>query len=226
MPSPTSNGRWLAAQLPFIHEQLPAAARVLEIGCGPAGGFVPSLTAAGHDAIGIDPKAPLGDGYHQIEFEQYDAQHPMDVIVACTSLHHVADLDRVLDGVVDALVPNGTVVVVEWAHEWFDEATATWSFDRLAATEDEDGWLQRHRSRWEVSGQTWDTYLADWVGHEGLHRADDIIRALNTRFDRRHLARTPYVFSGLATITEADEQAAIDARSIRPTGIRYVGQRS
>lgn len=225
MTSATSNQRWLAALLPFVREQLPTSARVLEIGCGPAGGFVPSLTAAGHDAVGVDPKAPVGNRYRRVEFEQYDAQQPLDVIVACTSLHHVADLDRALDRAVDALVANGTIVVVEWAHEWFDEATAKWCFDRLAAPQDEDGWLQHHRDKWESSGQTWDTYLADWVNGEGLHTADNVIRALNGRFECRLLTRTPYCFSSLDNITQAEEQAAIDARRIRPTGIRYVGRR-
>jgi hypothetical protein len=33
----------------------------------------------------------------------------------CTSLHHVADLDEVLDWVGATLAPNGALVVVEWA---------------------------------------------------------------------------------------------------------------
>jgi 2-polyprenyl-3-methyl-5-hydroxy-6-metoxy-1,4-benzoquinol methylase len=38
---------------------LPAPpARVLEIGCGPLGGFVPMLRASGYDATGVDPRAP------------------------------------------------------------------------------------------------------------------------------------------------------------------------
>jgi hypothetical protein len=35
----------------------------------------------------------------------------------------------------------------------------------------------------------------------------------------------PYFFGDLADMTEADEQAAIDARQIQATGIRYVGRR-
>ena len=52
--------------------------------------------------------------------------------MACTSLHHVADLGDVLDGVGAALAPDGALVVVEWAWERFDEATARWCFARLA----------------------------------------------------------------------------------------------
>jgi hypothetical protein len=40
----TPDDRWLAAVWPFVRRQLPSApARVLEVGCGPLGGFVPAL---------------------------------------------------------------------------------------------------------------------------------------------------------------------------------------
>ena len=53
--------RWLDAVWPFVRGWLPdAPARVVEIGCGPLGGFVPRLEQAGYEATGIDPKAPPG----------------------------------------------------------------------------------------------------------------------------------------------------------------------
>jgi SAM-dependent methyltransferase len=119
--------RWLAAVWPFVCAQLPPApAAVAEIGCGPLGGFVPVLRSAGYAAVGIDPEAPEGPWYRQAEFEDY-ATGPVAAIIACTSLHHVADLSDVLDRVQAALAPGGVVVVVEWARERFDEATARWS---------------------------------------------------------------------------------------------------
>lgn len=226
MTEPPPRERWLAALAPFGHDQMPAApARVLEIGCGSLGGFVPSLRAAGHDAVGVDPEAPAGGAYRRLRFEEYDVQQPVDVVVACTSLHHVADLGLVLDRAAAALVPGGAIVVIEWAHERFDEATARWCFDRLTAAGDEEGWLHDHQAEWETSGRSWNSYLEDWADSEGLHTGDDIIGALGRRFANRILARAPYLFSDLDNITEADEQAAIDADQIRSTGIRYVGQR-
>ena len=128
----TSDERWLAANWPFVRTHLPAApARVLEIGCGPLGGFVPMLESAGYQATGIDPEAPPGSSYRQVEFESYEAPGPVDAVVACASLHHVADLAVVLDQVNALLVPAGRVVIVEWAHERFDEPTARWCFARL-----------------------------------------------------------------------------------------------
>jgi SAM-dependent methyltransferase len=57
----------------------------------------------------------------------------VDCVVASLSLHHVAELDGALDQLQTLLAPGGVLVVVEWAWERFDEATAQWSFARLAS---------------------------------------------------------------------------------------------
>src|SRR5262245_30835232 len=96
---------------PFVREGLPPApARVLEIGCGPLGGFVPMMLRDGHRAVGVDPEAPEGPDYAQVEFERYDASDlagSLDAVVASSSLHHVHDLAEVLDRVASTLRPDG-----------------------------------------------------------------------------------------------------------------------
>src|SRR4029450_4065574 len=129
----TPDDRWLAAVWPFTQEQLPPApATVLEVGCGPLGGFVPALRDDGYLALGVDPEAPEGSDYQRIEVEGYDPPWPVDCVVASLSLHHVAKLDVALDRLRDLLVPAGVLVVLEWAWERFDETTARWCFARLA----------------------------------------------------------------------------------------------
>jgi SAM-dependent methyltransferase len=221
----TPDERWLAATWPFIREQLPPSpARVLEIGCGPLGGFVPAMRSGGYNALGIDPEAPDGSDYHRTEFEHHELKRPVDAIVACTSLHHVADLRDVVDRIASAVASDGVLVVVEWARERFDETTARWCFARLAAADGERDWLRRHRDEWRASAQSWDSYCAAWARNERLHTAQDIVRALEARFDTRLLAEGPYFFPHLVGITAADEQLAIDTEQLRPNGIRYVGQ--
>lgn len=146
-------------------------------------------------------------------------------MVASTSLHHVADLDAVLDRVTAALAGGGRLVVVEWGWERFDEATARWCFSRLAspAPGAEPGWLHRHREQWAASGQPWEAYCQAWAIQEGLHPGREIVAALDARLDRRLCEQGPYFFADLADTTEADEQAAIDAGQIQATRIQYVG---
>jgi SAM-dependent methyltransferase len=223
----TADERWLASTLPFIREHLPTSpARVLEIGCGPLGGFVPELRAHGYDAVGIDPQAPEGPEYQTIEFENADIRQPADVLVACASLHHVADLADVVDRIASALAPTGVLVVVEWVWERFDEQTARWCFARLRSDEPygQPGWLRRHRDDWAASGRPWDDYLAAWAESEQLHRGEDIMRALSAHFDTWLLTHGPYFFADLDAATEVDEQRAIDAHELRANCIRYVGR--
>jgi SAM-dependent methyltransferase len=220
---------WLAAVWPFVRDQLPPApASVLEVGCGTLGGFVPALLDEGYQAVGVDPEAPDGPNYQQIEFERYEPPQPVEAVVASLSLHHVADLAEALDRLQALLAPGGVLVVVELARERFDEATARWCFARLAppAPGAEPNWLRKHQEQWAASGQPWDGYLRAWAEHEGLHPGDAIVRGLDARFHRRVHAEGPYFFADLADTSEAEEQAAIDAGRIRAVGIRYAARRA
>jgi SAM-dependent methyltransferase len=220
----TEDQRWLAAMWPFVREHLPPApAHVLEIGCGPLGGFVPAMRSAGYDTIGVDPEAPDGPDYDRTVFEQHELEQSVDAIVASTSLHHVADVDDVLDRMRSALVPGGVLVVLEWAHERFDEPTARWCFDRLGPPGGEQTWLHRRRESWLASGQPWAEYLEAALREDPMHPGRDIVAGLQARFDTLSLTDGPYFFTSLDGITSDDEQAAIDARQIRAPGIRYVG---
>jgi len=211
---------------PFVRSHLPPpAAAVLEIGCGALGGFVPSLRSVGYDAVGVDPDAPEGPWYHQVEVEHHAIHEPVQAVVACTSLHHVADVGAVLDLAATALAPGGAVVVIEWAREQFDDATAQWCFGRLPPPSDDHGWLRHRHDEWLTSGLPWRDFCEAWAREEGLHAGKDIVRELDARFDCQSLSYGPYFFPDLAGITEEGEQAAIDAGEIQANRISYVGLR-
>jgi SAM-dependent methyltransferase len=220
---------WFAEMWEFVRPALPeGGGKVVEIGCGKFGGFVPRLRAAGYDATGVDPDAPEEPGYERAEFEQYRPPEPLAAIVACTSLHHVADLDAALDHVAASLAPGAPLVIIEMAWERWDEKTIRWCFDRLAPVEDlesdEATWLHRHRAAFAESGQSWDEYNRAWATGEGLHRGERMLTALDARFDRTFYAAGPYCFADLDGVTSADEQAAIDAGQICAVGFRYLAK--
>jgi SAM-dependent methyltransferase len=218
----TPEERWLAAIWPVVRDRLPAPeARVLELGCGSHGGLVPVLLSSGYDAIGVDPDAPEGDEFRRVEFERFEPVGEVDVVVASASLHHVEDPVEVLDRVARLLAPDGRVIVIEWDWQAFDEQTAEWCFGRL----DPDvpsGWLHRHRDRWSFSAQPWADYLNAWAAQEGIHPAGELVRLLDERFRREHLAAGPYLFADLACTSEDDERAAIAAGEIRATRVDVV----
>ena len=221
-----SGERWLAAAWPFVRRHAPPPpATVLELGCGPLGGFVPALRTAGYDVVGIDPEAPDEPGYHRDRFETYELPSRVDALVASLSLHHVADLDAVLDRIADALRPGGTLVVVEWAWERLDERTAQWCFQRLGGSDPEPDWLHRRREAWLDSQLPWDDYLHGWASADGMQRGGTVVAGLKRRFRQTVLEYGPYYFPDLDGVTEADERAAIDAGLVQPARIDFVGRR-
>lgn len=117
------------------------------------------------------------------------------------------------------------MVIVEWARERFDEATARWCFDRLPGQSADPGWLQERRDQWRESGQPWGAYCRSWAEREGLHAGQDVVGELDARFDRQLLAYGPYFFADLADVSENDERAAIAAGEIQANRIDYVGRR-
>jgi SAM-dependent methyltransferase len=209
----------------FVEPWLPAApARVLEIRCRMLGGFVPMLLDAGHEAVGVDLVAPPGETYRHLEFEAYEAAaDSLDAVVASRSLHHVADLDLVLRRVAPLLRRGAPAIVVEWDWEAMDDPTAAWCFDRLGPAGAEQSWLHHHRDRWRARDIRWRTYLREWADDEAMHSGHRLRAALHAAFEARTSASAPYFACDLYSTTVADEQAAIDAGTIRATGIRFVG---
>jgi SAM-dependent methyltransferase len=183
------------------------------------------LESAGYEATGVDPEAPRGPAYRQVEIERYDMPDRLDACVACTSLHHVTDLASVLDLLDATLVPGGRVIIVEWARERFDEATARWCFARMPEAGDDPGWIRERHTEWSESGQPWDAYISSWADSEGLHTGQQILDELAARFDRQSVSYGPYYFPDLADTSEADEQKAIDDGLIAANRIHYVGRR-
>jgi SAM-dependent methyltransferase len=171
----------------------------------------------------VDPLAPFRPGYEQIEFERYQSAATVDAVVACNSLHHVKDPDVIVDTIASRLKRGGVLIVIEWARELFDEATANWCFDRLGPS-DSAGWLHRRRADWRWSGRPWAQYLRDWGEQEGVHPAHQLVDLLNERFDRTTYRSGPRFFPELVDVSASDEQAAIDADEIRATRIDYVAR--
>lgn len=218
MPSPE---RWLTALWPRVQEHLPPRpATIAELGCGRLGGFVPRLNQGGYEALGIDPQAPEGPDYVRAEFEHTDLPSPLHGVIACTSLHHVADPGAVVERIAAALDPEGVVVVVEWDWEEVDEASARWAFERA----EPDSWLSRRREGWSASGQSWERYFRSWAGEHGIHGAPELLRELDARFQRVACQRGPFFFADLIDTSEADESEAIASGEIRAVRIDYVGR--
>jgi SAM-dependent methyltransferase len=193
----------------FIPTLFPPPARVLEVGCGD-GELARALDAGGYDVLAIDPDAPVGRVFRRTTIEEFEDEGPFDLAVADRMLHHVHPLEPALDKLA-TLAP--LLVVQEFAWERIDAETQAWyeeTYRRLAA-EGRDLKGPPDLDQWRLD-------------HPGLHPSDVVLAALTERYEQRALEPRPYFYRWLElSEVEAAEQAAIDAGSIRPIGLRWVG---
>jgi SAM-dependent methyltransferase len=188
---------WVRSQLP------PPPARVLEVGCG-AGELARALAAASYDVLAVDPVAPEGRIFERTTIEALRDPGPFDAVVASRALHHVHDLDAVLEKI-GGLAPR--LVLDEFAWDRLDEATARWYEE------------QRGRSK------TPPPPVAEWHGrHWDLHGFDALRAALARHFAEREFSLVPYLhrYMHLPEL-EPVEAALIEAGEIQALGFRYVG---
>jgi SAM-dependent methyltransferase len=204
----------------------PAPARVLEVGCG-EGRLARSMSGAGYRVVAIDPHAPEGSLFERVTIEEFVASEPFDAAVATLSLHHIVDLDAAVAKIAGLVVPGGTFVLVEFAWDRFDEATAGWALKRLLPG-NEDGWLARRRSEWnaQVGGDDdsgFVEYLRRWAASMKFHSAAAMLEVCRSHFDEVQFEAWPYLYPELEGITREQEIAEIEAGRIQSTGFSFVG---
>ncbi len=153
-----------------LHELPPAPARVLEIGCGDAGGVVSALVDAGYDAFGVDPRAPAGPRFRQVDFREVDGEY--DAVVAGRVVHHLQPLDAAVDKLA-SLAP--LLVVDEFAWDLIDPEL--------------QAWYEAHHGPDSPGPESLDQWR--WR-HADLHPHDVLLAALRARYDERTLEWVPY----------------------------------
>jgi Methyltransferase domain len=195
----------------FLLDQLPPPpARVLEVGCGSAGGVTPALLEAGYDVVAVDERAPERDPYRRIRLEELEEPDAFDAVVAERVFHHVDPLGEALDKVA-RLAP--LFVLDEFAWERIDEPTRDW-------------YERQHRALSAAGREPHGPPdLAEWRARwRDLHPSDLVLRELRARFDERLYEDRPYLYRWLnGPSSEPLEQALVDAGAIRPIGFRWVG---
>ena len=142
---------------------------------------------------------------------------------AVQALHHLADLDAAVERIDRMLTPDAVLVIVEWAWERIDAATARWLFARVPADANA-GWAGERRDTWRASGLAWPEYRDRWAHEHGLHAWPTVESALVKRFVTVVRDDVPSLFGDVAEISQETERAAIAAGEISTTGIHWVGR--
>jgi SAM-dependent methyltransferase len=197
----------------FVFDQLPPPPRrVLEVGCGDAGGLVEELAARGYSSLGVDPRAPMGARFVQAEFQELD-ESGWDAVIAGRVLHHVNPLGAGLDRLA-SFAP--LLIVDEFACDKIDAAAQDW-------------YEGQHRLlRASGADPIGPASLDEWRGrHSGLHPHDVVLRELRARYDELVLEWVPYLSRWLGGPSSAAlEQTLVDAEAIPAIGYRWAGTRT
>jgi hypothetical protein len=195
----------------FVLQELPPPPRrVLEVGCGDAGGVVPALLAAGYDALGVDPRAPEGERFVRVDYREL--RDGFDAAVAGRVLHHVHPLDEGLDAIA-ALAPR--LVVDEFAWDRIGPAAQDW-------------YESQHRLlRAAGIDPLGPPLLDEWrVRHDDLHPHAAVLDGLRARYDETAFEWLPYLHRWLGgPSSEALESALVDAGAFDAIGWRWSGVR-
>lgn len=214
------DNRRLADLYDFVVSLISAApARVLEVGCGD-GRLASALATAGHAVTAVDPRAPEGEIFRRLPFEDFSDPGEFDVIVASVSLHHIDDLAVALDKIANLLRPHGVFILEEFAKERLSGATARWYYHQRQAASAASAVPKPLPDTFERWHETWVHEHAD------IHPYAAIRPQLDSRFGERSFTWRPYLYSyALDDLLEPLERKLIAEGMIEPTGFRYIGGR-
>jgi SAM-dependent methyltransferase len=195
--------RWWRGYDTAIVAELPAGARVLDVGSGD-GGLVERLGAQGLDALGVDPRAPeAAPRLISGRVETLTEVGLFDGVCAVMSLHH-AELEAATAAIARLLRPGGRLFVYDFAWEVYDERAAAW----LSAHDPSER----------------DNSVGAWrLEHHDLNTGDAIGRALRDNFELRDEEHTGYLARMLGMDElESEEAAMIAAGAVPALGRWYV----
>jgi SAM-dependent methyltransferase len=226
----------LRESLAFVSRWLPAAAHVLEVGCG-AGQLAAALSQSGHRVVALDSNAERvaeararGVDARVATFPEFQGE-PFDAVLFTHSLHHVRELGSAVRRARELLKTTGTLVIEDFVWDELGAGTLAWAYAAFGA--------QRERLRvppraFRLEGDPVEAWRKNFVEH-GLHRAGALRAALAGEFDVFHEARAPYFYRFAcaflgdapdgAEIAEAfrrDERQRIARGEIEPLGWQMV----
>lgn len=219
-----------------VREHIVIPSDVLDLGCG-TGYLSLELAREGcnvtaldvdQDAIEVARRSQQAGtttgGRELVSYEVADVHEwqagprSFDFVIASRVLHHVDDLDGVVDNIRAWLRPGGKLVCVEFGYDRFDRRAASWLYEVqgiLEASGCRQGDLTNDDARTGIE-RLWNAW---WRHHEQdhrLHTYSELANALNAGLVERHEQWLPYLYwEALESLALPSETGMSVARFVR-----------
>jgi SAM-dependent methyltransferase len=221
----------------FLDRVLPSRRpRILEVGCG-NGAVTERLQAKGIAVTAIDHSleavgAAQQRGVDAVSADFFEYQGgPFDVVLFSRSLHHLAPLEKALEITHSLLAPGGLLVAEEFAIEAVDLETARWFFELSDLLENAS--LLTGAPAFVAASSQLERWHAEHAPHQPIHRGQDMIIGVGTRFQMLVQEPAPYLYRYVSERIEDSDRGArivhwmLDVESLRIAGgsLRAAGLR-
>ena len=189
------------ATISFIESNVTSGGTILEVGCG-SGHVASNLTKRGYTVIGVESDRDALAQARNRGVEIIDASWPdvnvprrVDAVVFTRSLHHIAPLPEAIEKIRDVLLPNGTILVEDFAFDAVTPDSIEWI---LSTVESPDGQALISHSQESLVTKLRDTRgsLKAWYGdhdHE-LHAFTTMEREIAKSFSIQSTQQVPYLY--------------------------------
>lgn len=187
--------------------------RILEIGAG-QGELAAALTKSGYQVIALDnsEEAVAAAQTRGVDARHADWPHwqdePYDAIIFTRSLHHMDHLTASLLQARELLVPNGLLLVEDFAFSDLGPWALSWFHHELRILE-AAGCLQPQAESFVAEFLNVEDPLEFWSGQHHFHSAGSISTAIRALFPETSLTPAPYFYRYVLTALADDAQGEV-----------------
>jgi SAM-dependent methyltransferase len=128
------------ATVSFIESNVPNAGSILEIGCG-SGHVAADLSKRGYTVAGVESDQEALAQARNRDVDVIDGSWPhisverVNAVIFTRSLHHISPLPEAIVRIGDVLLPNGTVLVEDFAFDEVSPSAIKWLLSVIESPE-------------------------------------------------------------------------------------------